>query len=130
MIHELTRRVITRFVEDAIAESRARIAAAGVASLDDVRRAGRALVGFSPALAAADRDIKTLPVSPTCIAIPTSNGCASKPTAVVRALFSAYVADPDAMPPDWAGKAGASARRAGARRRRLHRRHDRPLRAR
>ncbi len=53
VVHELVRRVITRFIEDAIAESRARIAVSGVASLDDVRRAGRALIGLSPALQAA-----------------------------------------------------------------------------
>jgi dGTPase len=107
VIHELTRRVITRFVEDAIGESRTRIAAAGVASLDDVRRAGRTLVGLSPALAAADRDIKTF-LFTNMYRHPDVKRVREQAEAWVRALFSAYVADPDAMPPDWAGKAGAS----------------------
>src|SRR5271155_5718011 len=57
-IHELSRRVITRFIEDVIAESRRRIADAGVANAHEVREAGRALIGFSREMEAADRDIK------------------------------------------------------------------------
>ncbi len=37
LIHELVRRVITRFIEDVIAESRGRLAKSGVMSADDVR---------------------------------------------------------------------------------------------
>jgi dGTPase len=59
LINELTRRVITRFIEDAIGEARRRIEESGIASADDARRAGRALIAFSSPLAAADRDIKT-----------------------------------------------------------------------
>jgi dGTPase len=108
VIHELTRRVITRFVEDAIRESRARISATGVASLDDVRRAGRTLVGLSPALAAADRDIKAF-LFANMYRHPDVRRVREQAHSWVRSLFAAYVADPGAMPPDWAGKAGASA---------------------
>jgi dGTPase len=107
VIHELTRRVITRFIEDVIAESGARIAAAGVASLDDVHQAGRTLVGFSPALATADRDIKAF-LFANMYRHPQVKRVRERADAVVRGLFSAYVADPAAMPPDWAAKAGAS----------------------
>jgi dGTPase len=108
VIHELTRRVITRFVEDAIGESRARIGAAGVTSLDDVRHAGRTLVGLSPALAAADREIKSF-LFANMYRHPDVKRVREQADACVRALFAAYVADPGAMPPDWAGKAGAGA---------------------
>ena len=40
--HELIRRLITRMIEDVIAESRRRLAAAGARSADEVRRAGGA----------------------------------------------------------------------------------------
>ena len=42
-IHELVRRLITIFIEDAIAESRRRIAASGAASVEDVRAHGAPL---------------------------------------------------------------------------------------
>jgi dGTPase len=105
VIHELTRRVITRFVEDAIAESRARIAASGVASLDDVRRAGRALIGLSPALSEADHDIKRF-LFANMYRHPEVKRVREKADIIVRRLFQAYGEDPEAMPADWAAKAG------------------------
>ena len=58
-VHELTRRVITRFIEDAMTELRRRIAVSRVASPAEVYHAGRALIGFSPELVEADRAIKS-----------------------------------------------------------------------
>ena len=107
VIHELTRRVITRFIEDVIAESGTRIDAAGATSLEDVQQAGRALVGFSPAIAAADRDIKAF-LFANMYRHPQVTRVRERADTVVRGLFSAYVADPAAMPPDWTAKAGAT----------------------
>ncbi|MGN6486469.1 MAG: deoxyguanosinetriphosphate triphosphohydrolase [Devosia sp.] len=56
--HEVQRRLITRGVEDVIAESRRRLADAAPRSADDVRTAGRTLVGFSPAVAEAEKALK------------------------------------------------------------------------
>src|SRR5690606_22201729 len=56
--HELQRRLITRGIEDVIEESSHRIAAADPHSADDVRNAGLTLVGFSPALAEAEKALK------------------------------------------------------------------------
>ena len=58
LVHELMRGLLTRMIEDVVAESRRRIAEFGAASVDDVRHAGRPLVGFSPAMAKADQAIK------------------------------------------------------------------------
>ena len=114
VVHELVRRVITRFIEDAIAESRARIAASGVASLDDVRRAGRALVGLSPALQAADRDIKGF-LFANMYRHPEVKRVREKADAIVRRLFEVYRDDPATMPADWAAAAGrGEAQRARA----------------
>jgi len=104
VIHELVRRVITRFVEDAIGESGARIAAAGVASLEDVRRAGRALVGLSPALGEADGDMKRF-LFANMYRHAAVKRVREKADLIVRGLFAAYVADPSAMPLAWAAKA-------------------------
>ena len=107
VVHELTRRVITRFVEDAIGESAARVAASGVASLDEARRAGRALIALSPALRKADRDIKTF-LFANMYRHPEVRRVREKADAVVRRLFQAYFAQPAAMPSDWAAKAAES----------------------
>ncbi len=57
--HEVQRRLITLGIEDVIAESGRRIAEAKPRSADDVRAAGRPLVGFSPAVATAEQGLKT-----------------------------------------------------------------------
>jgi dGTPase len=57
-IHEITRRVITRFVEDVIAESQRRLAEASPQSVEEVRAQPQALIGFSEAMQAADHAIK------------------------------------------------------------------------
>ena len=57
--HEVQRRLITRAIEDVIAESAAAIAAARVQSAEDVRLAGATLIRFSPATAEAEQGLKT-----------------------------------------------------------------------
>jgi dGTPase len=103
-IHELTRRIITRFIEDAIAESRARIAAAGVRSSAEVASAGQPLVGFSPATVGADRDIKAF-LFAHMYRHPGVMRVREKADAVVRRLFAAYTTDARALPPEWAARA-------------------------
>ena len=114
LIHELSRRVITRFIEDAIRESQARIAASRVGSLADVRAAGRALIAFSPAMAEAEREIKAF-LFTRMYRHPEVNRIRAKADAMVRALYSAYLANPSVMPPDWASRAksGDSPRAVG-----------------
>ena len=107
LIHELTRRVITRFIEDVIGESGARLVEAHVASLADVQAAGRALIGFSPPLTDADRSLKAF-LFANMYRHPQVRQVRERADAVVRALFSAYLGDPTTMPADWAAKAGAS----------------------
>jgi len=114
VVHELTRRVITRFVEDAIGESAARIAASGVATLAEARRAGRALIGLSPALSKADRDVKAF-LFAHMYRHPQVRRVRVKADSIVRRLFNAYFAKPTTMPADWAARAaGGEAARARA----------------
>ncbi len=56
--HEVQRRVITRMIEDVIAESARLIAAAAPESADDVRHAGRTLISFSPQLGEREQGLK------------------------------------------------------------------------
>lgn len=57
-IHEVQRRLITRTIENVIAESVERIVAAAPASSDAVRAMGRPLIGFSADVALAEQDLK------------------------------------------------------------------------
>jgi len=109
VIHELTRRVITRFIEDAICESRRRIAAAKVASPEAATRAARTLVGHSGAIETADRDIKAF-LFAHMYRHPSVQSVRDKADAIVRRLFGAYLADPSMMPRGWAAKAGEGER--------------------
>ena len=108
-VHELTRRVITRFIEDAIGESSRRIAEARIAAPADVEHAGGALVGLSAAFEAADREIKAFLFS-HMYRHPKVQSVREKADGIVRNLFAAYMSNPSAMPPDWAGKAEAGER--------------------
>jgi dGTPase len=104
VIHELTRRVITRFIEDAIGESRRRIAAAKVDGPEAVAAAVGPLVGHSPAMTAADREIKAF-LFARMYRHPSVQRVRDTADAIVRRLFGAYLADPSEMPRTWAVKA-------------------------
>ena len=106
VIHELGRRIITRFIEDAMAESERRIGGSGVRTIDEARAAGRPLVGLSPAFAAADAEIKRF-LFANMYRHAYVRRVRAKANRVVRRLFAAFMADPTAMPREWAGAAGA-----------------------
>ncbi|MBV8564780.1 MAG: deoxyguanosinetriphosphate triphosphohydrolase [Methylobacteriaceae bacterium] len=113
VIHELVRRIITRFVEDAIAESRKRLVAAAPADADGVRRAGGPLVGFSAEIVTADRSIKAFlyPRMYRHRRVVEERRMADR---VVRACFARFMADPTIMPGEWA-QAAAGGERVRAR---------------
>jgi len=108
-IHELTRRLITRFIEDAIGESGRRIAESRVDSPEAVGLAGRTLVGQTAAIERADRDIKAF-LFTRMYRHPNVRKVRDEADAIVRRLFKAYFSDPSAMPPEWAAKADAQGR--------------------
>jgi dGTPase len=108
-IHELTRRVITRFIEDAIGESGRRIAESKVDSPEAVGLAGRTLVGQTAAIETADRDIKAF-LFTRMYRHPNVRKVRDEADAIVRRLFKAYFSDPSAMPPEWTAKADAQGR--------------------
>jgi dGTPase len=97
---ELIRSQIGAMVNDLIAESRTRIADAGVGSVEDVRAAGRALIGFSPAMATAERALKRFMYA-NLYHHPRQLEAASAAQRVVSALFAAYRSDPALLPEEW-----------------------------
>jgi dGTPase len=104
-IHELTRRLITRFIEDAIGESRRRIEESKVDSPGAIAAAGRTLIGQTPAIEKADGDIKSFLVK-RMYRHPDVKRVREQADAIVRRLFNAFMSDPSTMPPEWAAKAG------------------------
>ena len=103
-IHELTRRLITRFVEDALDESGRRLA--GMDSLAAVRGAGQS-VGFSRGMADAEAAIKTL-LWDRMYRHPQLVRIRERAAGIVRDLFRLYCDRPELMPVEWAGRADRS----------------------
>ncbi|REF85985.1 dGTPase [Methylovirgula ligni] len=103
-IHELVRRVITDFIEDAIAESGARLAASRVSSADDVRLAGRTLLGFSAPMAQTQGAIKKF-LFANMYRHPDIKRIRVEAAGVVRDLFEIFFKEPELMPAEWASLA-------------------------
>ena len=110
-IHELTRRVITRFIEDTIGESLRRISATKIKSPEAVAAAGRTIVGQTAPFAAADRDIKAF-LFARMYRHPDVKKVREQADSIVRRLFEAFMGDPAAMPGEWAAKADQGRARA------------------
>ncbi len=96
----LVRDLIGTMVGDVVVETRRRVAECGVETVDEVRAAGRSLVGFSAGLAEEERALKRhlydrLYDSPELQAI------RSEAERVVANLAAAYRADRTLLPEDW-----------------------------
>jgi len=105
--HELMRRLITRMIEDVIAESCRRIVELDPDSPDAVRNAGRPVVGFSAAMAEADRAIKDF-LYPRLYRHARIMRIMGEAEEVVRRLFPHYVEAPGDLPADWLGEIDGS----------------------
>jgi dGTPase len=99
-INELTRRVITRLVEDVIGEAGRAIAALSPSSVEDIRAAGRTLVQFSPVIRDYDDGIKRF-LFANVYRHPRVVPIRRDAAGVVRDLFAAFFEHPTAMPPQW-----------------------------
>ncbi|WP_309662950.1 deoxyguanosinetriphosphate triphosphohydrolase [Sphingomonas sp.] len=96
----LVRDQIGTMVNDVLAETRRRVEDAGVATIDEVRRAGRSLVGFSAALAAEDQALKTL-LHDRLYNSPALVPVRLEAQRVVTNLAAAYRADRKLLPDAW-----------------------------
>jgi dGTPase len=107
LVHEVVRRVITRLVEDAIAESGRRLDTLAPDSAEAVRRAAGPVVAFSAAMAAIEGEIKAF-LYGHVYRHPRVAAIKSEAQAVVRDLFARYAAEPTLMADEWGrGLAGA-----------------------
>jgi len=115
--HETVRRIITRMIEDVMAESGRRAAALKPRSYEDVRNASQALVAFSPAMARADAGIKGF-LYPRMYRSERVMSVMQDAEGVVRDLFDHYTAHIADLPAEWRERldladAAARARRVG-----------------
>jgi dGTPase len=97
---EVKRALIGVLVGDVLAETRRRLAEVKPERVEDVRRAGRQLVGFSEGLAQAERKIRAFLFQRLYHSYRLVR-MRSKATRVVTELFQNFMATPEALPPDW-----------------------------
>ncbi|MBJ7448168.1 MAG: deoxyguanosinetriphosphate triphosphohydrolase [Brevundimonas sp.] len=112
---EAVRRMIGAMVEDVLAETEGRIEAAGIRSTEDVRTADRTLVAFSPQML-ADLGVLRQFLYQRMYRHYRVNRTRSQARRILAEMFQLFMAEPETMPPEWSGKAGAAdeAKRARA----------------
>ncbi|HST37797.1 MAG TPA: deoxyguanosinetriphosphate triphosphohydrolase, partial [Allosphingosinicella sp.] len=103
LIPELVRDLIGAMVNDVLAETERRCAQIG--SIDGVRRAGRALAGFSAGMAAQERLLKGFLYARMYDA-PAVKGVRLEAQALLAGLFAAYREDPTLLPEEWRPASG------------------------
>jgi dGTPase len=106
LAHELMRGLITRMIEQVIAETGRRLRVLAPRSAEDVRHAEQAVAAFSPAMAEADRAIKAF-LHPRMYRHDRVSRIMSDAEGVVCDLFARYAASPDDLPAEWAQGAEA-----------------------
>jgi dGTPase len=107
--HELMRRLITRLIEDVIAETGRRMRVLAPRAAADLRLAGAPAVGFSAGMAAADHAIKGF-LSARMYREARIGRIMGEAESVVCDLFARYAAAPEDIPADWAQNVSADER--------------------
>lgn len=97
---ELVRQQIGEMVNDVIETTRRNVGEASVASVGDVRSAGRTLAGFSAGMANSEAELKSFMYA-RLYHHPRQIEIAALARTIVAGLFAAYAADPNALPDDW-----------------------------
>ncbi|HYC18695.1 MAG TPA: deoxyguanosinetriphosphate triphosphohydrolase [Pseudolabrys sp.] len=105
--HETVRSLITRMIEDVIAETARRVALLKPRSVSEVREAPRPVVGFSPAMEKADRDIKGF-LYPRMYRHDRVVWVMANAERIVRGLFGHYLQTPGDLPTVWGESIGAT----------------------
>lgn len=99
-LHELVRRLITRMVNDLMAESSRRISDLNPQSPDDIRQAKEPVIAFSEDMRQAVRALKTF-LFENMYRHYLVNRTTSKAKRVVKDLFDLYISEPECLPGGW-----------------------------
>ncbi|MBM3532153.1 MAG: deoxyguanosinetriphosphate triphosphohydrolase [Alphaproteobacteria bacterium] len=97
---ELVRQMIGRMVNDVLAETRRRLAAANPGSADAIRRLGRPVVAFSDEMRRHDTELKAF-LHERMYRAERVRLARADAHAVVRDLFQLFLADPGRLPAEW-----------------------------
>ena len=97
LIHETVRRMINRLITDLIEHSRANIAAAAPANIEDVRALSAPLIAFSETLATESRALSRF-LRTHLYFHPRVRHAAEKADKVIKGLFDAYFNQPSLLP--------------------------------
>jgi dGTPase len=100
LLPELVRDLIGRMVNDVLVETRRNIEISGARSIEDVRAAGRPLAGFSRAMAAEEKALKTF-LHAHMYDAPSVQAVRAEAQWLLAVLFEAYRGDPALLPPEW-----------------------------
>jgi dGTPase len=100
LVNELTRRLISRMIDDVIAETDRRLALLAPRSIEDVRGADRPVVAFGAAMADADRSIKGF-LTPRMYRHDRVRAPMEEAKRVIRELFECYLKRIGDLPPGW-----------------------------
>ncbi len=103
--HETIRRVINTLISDLVEETRARLKKLEPQTPDDIRRAKKPVVGFSPAIAEANYAIKEF-LRARMYRHWRVNRMTVKARRLTEELFSILHADPSLLPDGWRAQAG------------------------
>ena len=106
LIGEIVRRFMSALIYDLLSETRRRLADVAPKNAADVRGQKQALAGFSPAMAGQVKALKDF-LFTHMYRHPKVMGPMNNAKSVVTALFGAFNATPDLLPPDWANACGA-----------------------
>ena len=103
-VYEVVRRLITELVGDAVLETRARLTALAPLVADDIRGAGHAVVGFSPAMGGQLGILRRF-LFKHLYRHPQVDRVMADAQGVVRDLMGRYMSDNAALPQAWAREA-------------------------
>jgi dGTPase len=112
--YEVTRRMITRLIQDVVQESRARLEALDPRSPADIRGAGQATVSFSAETTADIRALKAFLMQRVYRSQRVMH-VMDEAQAIVADLFGRYLSDPVALPEAWRAAQQGLSERARAR---------------
>ncbi len=114
LLNELNRRLITRMIDDAIAETVRRLADLDPQSADDIRNAPHAVAAFSSAMTEEMQTLRDF-LYQRVYRHPRVMAVMTEAEAVVIDLFALYEAYPEALPEGWSTEAPLADSRAFAR---------------
>ena len=100
LLGELVREQIGCMVNDLLAESRRRLEEVAPRSVEDVRAAGRAVIGFSDEMAAREKALTRFMYA-NLYHHPQQIDIAERTGKVIAALAAAYREDPSRLPANW-----------------------------